>query len=374
MRAGQMSTKKPVDYLTIRGFKSIKSMDRLKLNALNVLIGANGSGKSNFVSYFRMLGQMMAQQLQNWTTKQGTADRIVSFGIKETDKIESVIEFGWNEYRFELQPTVTGGFSFSKEQLFFDGIYGPKKVWLGSGQQESKLPDSFLSSKAGSVSDYCFGSITNWKVFHFHDTSETAGVKRASPSQNDRSLRSDASNLAPYLYRIQKENPTVYNQIRNVVSLAVPSFDDFVLRPIESQSGEQFLWLLWKQKDSDYVLWPSQLSDGSLRFICLVTALMQPDPPSTILIDEPELGLHPYAITLLAGLIRSASTRMQVIIATQSVPLVNEFTIDDLIVVESKQGASTFERKSESEYAVWLEDYTIGELWQKNILGGRPGR
>ena len=140
------------------------------------------------------------------------------------------------------------------------------------------------------------------------------------------------------MYRLQTESPEAYDQIRKVVQLAIPFFDDFLLKPQALRSEEEQIRLLWKQKGSDYPFWPSQLSDGSIRFICLATALLQPDPPSTIIIDEPELGLHPYAITLLASLLRSASKRMQVIVSTQSVPLVNEFTIDDLLVVEREEG------------------------------------
>lgn len=106
--------------------------------------------------------------------------------------------------------------------------------------------------------------------------------------------------------------------------------------------------------------------------MCLVTALLQPEPPSTIIIDEPELGLHPYAITLLGGLLRSASTRMQIIVSTQSVPLLNEFSIDDLIVVERDNEVSVFKRLDEDEFSGWLDNYSVGELWEKNILGGRP--
>jgi len=91
-----MSTKNPISWLTIKGFKSIKNLDRFPLRQLNVLIGANGVGKSNFVSYFRMLSEMVELRLQSWTTNQGSADRIVSFGVKETDKIQSFIKFGLN--------------------------------------------------------------------------------------------------------------------------------------------------------------------------------------------------------------------------------------------------------------------------------------
>jgi predicted ATPase len=375
-----MSKKNAIDRLTIKGFKSIKNLDGLELGSLNVLLGANGAGKSSFVSYFRMLGEMMEQRLKKWTTQQGSADRIVSFGVKETQKIESFVKFGLNGYQFELEPTVDGDFVFSHERLFFDGPrYGEQWIELGSGHQEAKLKETFNSKRfyadyKNDVVAYCYESISSWKVFHFHDTSDTASVKRRGPVHINDYLRPDASNLAAYLYRLTLDAPDVYEQIRKTIQLAIPFFDDFVLIPLRLKTEEELINLLWRQKDSDYVFWPSQLSDGSIRFICLVTALLQPEPPSTIIIDEPELGLHPYAITLLGSLLRSASTRMQVIVSTQSVPLVNEFPISDLIIVEREKGETVFKRLDEDEFGIWLEDYSVGELWEKNILGGRPRR
>jgi predicted ATPase len=368
-----MTTKYPINKLTIKGFKSIQDLDRLSLAGLNILIGANGVGKSNFISYFRMLGEMVELRLQKWTASQGSADRIVSYGIKETNKVKSFIEFGLNGYAFELEPTIDGGFVFSDERLFFDGpYYGKKWIPIGAGNKESNLRETFTKSNKNDVADYCYNSIASWKIFHFHDTSDTAGVKRLGSLQDSDSLRSDASNLAAFLFKLQNKSPDIYDQIRKTIQLAIPFFDDFVLKPSELKSGEEQIRLLWRQMESDYALWPSQLSDGSIRFICLVTALLQPDPPSTIIIDEPELGLHPYAITLLASLLRSASSRMQVIVSTQSVPLVNEFSIDDLIVVERENGATVFKRYDEDDYKTWLEDYSVGEIWEKNVLGGRP--
>lgn len=368
-----MSTKKRIEELTIKGFKSIEDLDKFRLRWLNILIGANGAGKSNFISYFRMLSEMVEQRLQKWVTSQGGADRIVSFGIKETNKLESYIEFDRNGYRFVLEPTAEGDFLFAKEELFFDGPqFGPKWDRFGSGHKESLLKDTFKNRPFGSTADYCYSSITSWKVFHFHDTSDTAGVKRWCSLHDNEYLRPDASNLAAYLYLLHEEHNDVYEQIRKTVRLAIPFFDDFVLKPRTLQSGEEQIRLLWKQQGSDYALWPSQLSDGSIRFICLTTALMQPDPPATIIIDEPELGLHPYAIVLLGALLRAASNQMQVIVSTQSVPLVNEFSIDDLIIVERKDGNTSFQRHDEQDFAAWLETYSVGELWEKNILGGRP--
>jgi predicted ATPase len=370
-----MSKKKPIKKLSINGFKSIKHLPGLQLGTMNVLIGPNGVGKSNFVSYFRMLGEMVELRLQKWTNGQGSADRILSYGIKETDKLSSFVEFGLNGYEFELEPTVEGGFVFSGERLFFDGPYfGKKWIPIGSGNKEANLKEVFEAPGRDEVADYCYNSISSWRVFHFHDTSETAGVKRFGSIDDSDLLRTDASNLAAFLYRLKSETPDVYTQVRKTVQLAIPFFDDFVLKPRRAKAGseDEQIRLLWRQKESDYSLWPSQLSDGSIRFICLVTALLQPDPPSTIIIDEPELGLHPYAITLLASLLRSASNRMQVIVSTQSVALVSEFSIDDLIVVERENGGTVFRRHDEDEFKAWLEEYSVGELWEKNILGGRP--
>lgn len=368
-----MSTKNSIDKLTIKGFKSILNLEKFPLYRLNVLLGSNGAGKSNFVSFFRMLGEMVESRLQVWTRNQGSADRIVSFGVKETKELEAFIEFGLNGYKFVLTPSVEGSFSFSSEQLFFNGpYYGKKWDRLGSGHEEARLKKHYKSSSKGSVADYCYSSIANWKVFHFHDTSDTAGVKRLGSLHDNEYLRPDASNLAAFLYRLTQEHEDVYQQIRKTIRLAIPFFDDFALKVQTLPTEEEQIRLLWKQKDSDYAFWPSQLSDGSIRFICLVTALLQPEPPSTIIIDEPELGLHPYAITLLGSLLRSASKRMQVIVSTQSVPLVNEFSIDDLVIIEREQNTTVFNRYDEEDFKNWLEEYSVGELWEKNILGGRP--
>ncbi len=359
----------PIKYLTIKGFKSIQRLENLRLGQLNILIGPNGAGKSNFISYFHMLREMVERRLQVWAGKQGGANRLLTYGVKETSKLFSHIEFGNNAYEFTLEPTVTDRFIFTDERLFYGNNY-PEGYFIGQGHNEAQLKSEIVPYE-WRMANYCYASISNWKIFHFHDTSDTARLKRQGGLQDNEYLRSDASNLAAYLYKLKRHHPTTYSQIRKIVRLAVPFFDNFVLRPEEVRPDEYEIQLMWRQNDSDYPFLPSQLSDGSIRFICLVTALSQPDPPSTIIIDEPELGLHPYAMTLLGALMRSASARMQIIIATQSVPLLNEFSIDDLIVVERREGVSVFNRLDESEFEMWLEDYSIGELWEKNVLGGR---
>jgi predicted ATPase len=218
---------------------------------------------------------------------------------------------------------------------------------------------------------YVYKAISSWVVYHFHDTSLSAGVRRQKPINDNDVLRPDAENLAVFLYRMRAMNPGNYNQIRGVVRLAAPFFDDFKLRPVPT--NPDLIQLEWLQTNSDYPFRANQLSEGMLRFICLATALLQPERPA-MLFDDPELGLHPYALALLAGLLKKAAQQgKQVIVSTQSAPLLNEFEPNDVVVVERHQGESIFRRLEPTGLSEWLEEYTLGELWQKNVLGGRPG-
>ena len=154
--------------------------------------------------------------------------------------------------------------------------------------------------------------------------------------------------------------------------MAAPFFNDFLLR--ESINNPDETLLEWRQKGSDYPFHPSQISDGTLRFICLATALLQPKPPSTILLDEPELGLHPYALAILAGLIQKASYRAQVIVSTQSAALIDHFQPEDIILVERKNDESVFSRPDTEKLKIWLEDYSLGDIWSRNIIEGTAGQ
>lgn len=363
-----MVEKRPIDKLTIKGFKSLQDVE-LELGKLNVLIGPNGAGKSNFVSYFRMLRELVEGRLRRWTVKQVGADRVLTYGRKRTPKLTSRLEFGENFYEFELEPDLSDHFDFADERTGHGDAY-EEGYSIGKWHEESLLKTQLRPTNPRR-SDWIYAAISNWKIYHFHDTSDSAPVKLTGWLHDNQFLRHDARNLAAYLYRLRHNEDGVYNQIIRILRLALPFLHDFEFQTEQIRPDEYTIQLRWQSKDSDEPFLASQLSDGSLRFICLVTALMQPDPPATIIIDEPEIGLHPFAVTLLGALLHSASERMQIIVATQSVPLVNQFTIDDLIVVELKDGASVFKRHKESEFELWLEDYSVGELWEKNVLGGR---
>lgn len=354
----------------VDGFKSIRHLD-MELGSLNVLIGANGSGKSNFVEVFELLQNLTQQHLQQYIGIAGGATRLLYLGAKVTEEVTLEFEFGLNTYSCRLSPTAEDKLIFLNETCTFQGGNHPQpyRNSFSAGQTESMLAEEDVLQNNG-VARYVWSVMSNWVVYHFHDTSKLAPVKTTNSIRDIASLRSDAGNLAAYLYFLHDHALDSYKNIRDAIRMVAPFFDDFVLHPVPENADT--IRLEWRQKGTDMYMDASSLSDGTLRFMCLATLLLQPQLPKTILLDEPELGLHPYAINVLGGLLRSASARGQVIVATQSVTLVDQFELGDIIVADRKDQESTFTRPDPIALASWLKDYSLGELWEKNVLGGRP--
>jgi predicted ATPase len=357
-----------VNQISVSGYKSIKELNDFSLGNLNVLIGANGAGKSNFISLFRLLNEMYEEQLQLFVQTQGGPDAMLHFGRSTTNKLHAEFFFANNGYKFDLVPTNDNRLIFEREVSWFGGYYRPtsSSVILGNGHDESKLKNA-----TDDYSKYVRPSVSNWRVYHFHDTSDKARVKQKHSANDNLRLKPDAANLAAYLRMLKEKHSAEYQRIVSTIQLVAPFFNDFIHRDGEPETVE----LEWRLKgNADTPFRAHMLSDGTLRFICLATLLLQPISllPDTILIDEPELGLHPYAITVLADIFKQVAEQKQLIISTQSVELVNELSPEDVIVVDQVDGASTFHRFTKDELAGWLEQYALGELWKRNILGGRP--
>lgn len=353
--------------IKLRGFRSIRAID-LELAPLNVLIGPNGAGKSNFISFFKFMNKLQDKDLQIYAQQQGGAERILHFGSKTTTELDFDLHFPPNSYQATLLPTIENRLIFQREQALFHGAEigyagGTKRHQLAkSGDHESGLPKPGTSSPAAHVANY----LTDWKVYHFHDTSDTAKVKGTCSVHDNARLRPQGENLAAFLHSIR--DTEAYANIVRTIQRVAPFFHDFILQP----DGDDWIRLRWKHKGSDDYFDSSMLSDGTLRFICLATLLLQPRLPTIILLDEPELGLHPFAVQLLAAMMRSASASTQIIASTQSVTLANEFGWQDLVVVDQVDNASRFRRLDEQEVSVWLDQYRMGDLWEKNLLGGTP--
>lgn len=362
-----------IDTITIRGFKSILELVDFPLHDLNIIVGANGAGKSNFIQIFRLVRNMLLKNLQGYTVQHGGASSFLFNGPKTTDCIQTEFRFGDNSYRFALVPTADDKFALSEERRYRNSSwYGFSYSLPESRLYDDKDEQSGLFQGYHGPGYYVYRSISQWMIYHFHDTSDFAPMLGYEIVEDSEYLRENASNIAPFLLRLRdgsSEERRSYSRIIDAVRLVMPFFDDFRLSP-ETFGQARKVKLSWKQKGADYPFQPYQLSDGSIRFICLATALLQPDPPSTIVIDEPELGLHPQAISVLAELISLASRRTQVIVATQSPLLLDHFSVEDIVVASRQAGATTLERLKKEDFSVWLDEFSTGELWMRNVIAG----
>lgn len=352
--------------ITILGYKSIKSCD-ISFRKINVLIGSNGAGKSNFISAFSLLQSILTKNLQISVAQSGI-NALLYNGRKVTERISFEVFFGNNTYGFDLVPTDDNRLIFERE--YFGFPYYEHKSIISTGHRESVWDNGAHNG----IDKYVKPVLQkqNWRVYHFHDTSRNARVKQEHNVSNNKVLMYDAANLAAFLFRLKSNYKKNYDEIVRTIQLIAPYFSDFVLEPQEG--NEEQIVLKWQQKGCDDIFNASQLSDGTLRFICLTTLLLQPHElqPATIVVDEPELGLHPYAITIFSEMVKQLSDEKQIIISTQSVELLNEFDVDDVIVVNRGENGSEFTRLDEAELTEWLEeDYALGDLWKKNVLGGR---
>jgi len=354
--------------ISIKGFKSIKECN-LDLGYMNVLIGSNGSGKSNLLSVFDMLHHVIDKSLSLYVGKR-TRNAMLFNGLKQTKSIE--VEFGFDDYGygFTLAATDDNRLIFDEEHFSFDST----NHTLGNGHSESKW-ESVIDDPLGTHLMPLFKGHA-WRIYHFHDTGRDSRMKQSSYINNNIQLTDDAGNLAPFLYRLKHANRFHYDRIVEAVRIVAPYFDDFILCP--EPLNKDYIHLEWKAVGNDEPFNAHQLSDGTLRFICLATLLLQPTElqPQTIVIDEPELGLHPAAITVLVDIMDEVTTRIndkkQIIISTQSVELLNQFRPEDIIVVDREDNESVFRRIDVESLSTWVEDYTLGEMWIKNLFGGRP--
>lgn len=354
--------------LHIKGYKSIRDQV-VDLKAINILIGGNGIGKTNFISSFSLMKSLYEKELQSYVLKKGGADTLLYMGKKQTQQISLDFLFQrgayQNRYVVNLQE--------SQDRLLIDSA---QTAFYSDGNWHFQTCDknveeaSIQDDKSGQAW-YVNPLMKQFNVFHFHDVGDTSPMKSFSSLHDNVSLKKNGSNIAAFLYYLQEKFPKHFRRIEKTIESVSPFFDSFNLAP--NRLNTEMIRLEWKQKGAEDTYFNAyQLSDGTLRFICLATLLMQPEPPATIIIDEPELGLHPVAINKLAALIRKASLKSQVIISTQSVNLVDNFDADDIIVVDMKDNASWFHRLDSEQLKVWLDEYSMGEIWEKNLIGGQP--
>lgn len=364
--------------LSLSGFKSIRELKDLEFRKLNVLIGANGAGKSNLISFFRMLSWMTAGMgnLQIFIGKSGGASNLLFESTARTREIMATLtlqtKMGVNEYCMRLVNAAPDTLIFAEEKYRFSKKdYGPAQ-WIAppGGQRETSLIEQAASrSSKSNTATAILGMFRRCNVFQFHNTSETARIRQSWDVTDHLYLKEDGANLAAFLFRLRQDRFPYYRRIIDHIRLIYPQLDDFVLEPDWNQ-----VMLRWRERGSDVIFGPHQASDGTLRVMMLMTLLLQPEDqqPPVIILDEPELGLHPYAIHCLAEILQSLPESVQVLLATQSATLIDYFEPEDIIVVSRNDRESQFSRLDAQQLQEWLDEYSLSELWEKNVLGGRP--
>jgi predicted ATPase len=361
--------------ISLKGWKSIRACE-IELRPLNVLLGANGAGKSSLLSFFKLLIELIGERLQTQVQTSGGANSVLHFGAKQTSLVEAELNFetdtGRDRYFIKLVHGAPDRLIIAEETgEFFRGEIDQAQVGFHEGGHLETVINRCVN-EGDRVAKTIRYLISRCRIFHFHDTSETSRLRLALPIDNNRFLYPDAGNVAAMLYLYSRQKPAVFHRIISAIQQVAPFIDDFVLEPQRLNLSN--IVLKWRQNNSDYELGPHQLSDGTLRMIALATLLLQPeeDLPLLIVLDEPELGLHPAAISVLASMLRHASKHCQILLATQSVTLADQFDASDIIVAEQRDNASEFRRLDAFALKEWLDEYTVGQLWEKNVFGGGP--
>lgn len=344
----------------IDGYKSIQHTD-VELRPINILIGSNGVGKTNFISFFKLINIIYEQRLHNYTM-QNSAEKLFHYGLKQTSELKGYLAFEDNAYEVRLQARDNGSLFIAEERSYYQS----------SSFNVSNIDESQIKNSSTYRDRWLRDYLQSYKIFHFHDTSKGAPLRSSANINDNRYLKTDGSNLPAFLFMLQEKYPKTLRRIELIIRSVMPYFGNFSLAP--SLLDESQINLQWSDiENNEKYFDANDLSDGSIRFIALATLLLQPTLPKVIIIDEPELGLHPTAIVKLAGMIKSVASRgCQIIVSTQSVNLINNFDAEDIITVDRKDKQSTFNRLNNDTLQHWLNDYSLGELWTKSIINGQP--
>lgn len=370
--------------VSLTGFKSFKDKTDIALSNLNVIIGANGTGKSNLLSFFQLLGNALTRNLQGHILRYG-GEHFLHNGRKKTERIKCAIEIATNNatdrYEIDLAFQAPGRLFISREYIEYrkSGKDKPFTCEIKNNGYELGLLD--FGEKLGNSNNALRGTanaiktmLQKIRAFQFHDTTDTARIRGGILRADCQYLKNDGGNLAAVLNMLKTtpEYLPYYNRIVRYVQKILPYFADFAIDGFPEK--QDTVYLFWKKQGSDYILTPNQLSDGTIRFIALATLLLAPRKiqPNVIVIDEPELGLHPLAIRILANMLKQAAENVQILVATQSPLFLDFFDANDVLVFEAPDESTKVKRLNRDELSSWAQEYTLSELWDKNVIGGQP--
>ncbi len=384
--------------IRVQGFRRLHDID-LPLKRLNVVIGANGCGKTSLLDVFSLLAASAAGALSETISDLSGVDAILSNLIAaKGDKARFMaLELAMTvpnhnplEYRLALASRGIG-YEITDETLtqardrkpqpfkhidshhgqvrYYDpqpgkrGLvkptwdYNDKETALSQVPKMFREPEEFRKRLASSTH------------YHVLDVGRRAPVRLPQQMKDAKLPGHDGEDLISCLYTLRETDPDRFNAIEAALQAGFPSFERLNFPPVATG----VLSMTWKDKSSNTTFAMHQLSEGSLRFLWLATLLQSPELPAVTMIDEPEVSLHPELLSLLADLLREASDRTQILVATHADRLVRFLEPGEVLTVNvSEQGAAGFQWADQLDLASWLDEYTLDEVWRMGRMGARP--
>jgi predicted ATPase len=378
--------------LEVKGYRRLRRID-LSLRPFNVLIGANGVGKSSILEVIDLLAASADGVLEQTISHSGGVSSLITADGK-TDSMHLALHMPVTaEQPIVYQMSIASegnGYSIVREEL------------TQQQDQGSEKPFRFLNANAAIVEYYKAGAKKpdrpNWEykrmetalsqvpkmykkpenfrnvlassaeIYHTLSVSARAPVRLPQSMQPARTPGTDGEDLLSCLYLMRETERDRFEAVEDALRAAFPTFDRIDLPPAAAGS----LTLAWRDRSFVRPIFPHQLSEGTLRFLWLVTLLQSPELPAVTLIDEPEVSLHPEMLQLLAELMREASSRTQLVVATHSDRFVRFLDPDELVVCDLDEcGGTTVRRASDLDLDAWMKNYSLDQLWSMGRLGGR---
>jgi len=372
-----------ISELHIQGYKRLRDV-KLPLRELTVLIGPNASGKTSVLQVLHLLARAAGRDLGDALRDLGGIDRIVSRGAGATDLTVTcslTTHDGRRAGEYDVCVQGLGGglhvvagerLSLPEGQVLFLVSDGAVHTEFPASAHYPTPPDpqqTLLSqvSPANAPEDAHRRSFRDVALFRPFDVGPGAPVWRSQQVRPASVPGPNAEDLLAAVQTLRSRSPDMFETYEAALRAGFPAYQALDLEPV----GAGQVALTWRERGQTY--YAHELSEGTLRFLWLCAILHSSDPPRMVLIDEPEVSLHPELLKILSGLLDDASHRTQLLVATQSPELVSWLKPEQVVVLDlDEEGWTKATPATDLDLDEWLRRYTLGELWVRGDLGGRP--
>jgi predicted ATPase len=382
-----------IQKISIKNYKSIQSLPDFELKPMNILIGANNSGKSNFLDVFAFLRDTLQDggpPEKNGNTGSGWRGALekrgggesVCFGNERHFQISCLshpfrysLEIALDEYGQYYQIRDERLIAVNAEKKFFEPQNGMLAIYDEGGNSlgASSMPERtglrvFLGQRGVDPQALSFArKLSEIRIYNRIHTEIWSPIRKPQIPKGETILDEDGGNLVGVLHQLSQIHPTFLSRLESLFKVIFP---DFLRIGFPSNDRGEIL-IRWEDTNGRISYTP-QISDGTLKFLCMIAILQNPNPPALIGIDEPDVKLHPMMQAILSDMIDGASLHTQIIVTTHNPDFVSQFSPEEIVILQQYKGATEFRRLSDKgALDLWLQDFTIRKLWLMGELESR---